>query len=141
VNFLATDKALLSCSKSVIIIGQAFEHVTAFADVLKVSDDLWMLKMTSMQSPRVDYMFLCSLFNLTCLRVILTFNSVGLQSAAENCIQVDFVAIPDSGNSHSMTEMELADFATGLADFENASASYCPCGEHVCSLAAMHVAV
>ncbi|KAL0044610.1 hypothetical protein WJX82_002675 [Trebouxia sp. C0006] len=83
VNFLAGDKALSSCSKSVTIIGQAFEHVTAFADVLK--------------------------------------------SAAENCIQVDFVAIPDSGNSCSMTEMEWADFATGLADYENASASYCPC--------------
>ncbi|DBB14886.1 TPA: hypothetical protein ACH3X3_004487 [Trebouxia sp. C0006] len=26
-----------------------------------------------------------------------------------------------------MTEMEWADFATGLADYENASASYCPC--------------
>jgi len=39
-----------------------------------------------------------------------------------------------------MTEMELADFATGLADFENAFASYCPCGEQVCSLAAMHTA-
>ena len=36
-----------------------------------------------------------------------------------------------------MTEMEWADFATGLADFENASASYCPGGEQVCSLAAM----
>ncbi len=65
---------------------------------------------------------------------------VVLQSAAENCIQVDFVAIPDSGNSCSMTEMEWADFATGLAEYENASASYCPCGEQVCSLAAMHTA-
>ena len=54
VNFLASDKALSSCSKSVIIIGQAFEHVTAFEDVLKVSDDLWMLKTISIQSPRVD---------------------------------------------------------------------------------------
>ena len=44
VKFMATDKALSSCSKSVTIIGQAFEHVTAFADVLKVSDYLWMLK-------------------------------------------------------------------------------------------------
>jgi len=68
VNFLATDKALSSCSKSVTIIGQAFEHVTAFADVLKVSDYLWMLKITSIQSPRVDYMFLCSLFDVASLR-------------------------------------------------------------------------
>ncbi|KAA6419613.1 MAG: hypothetical protein FRX49_10338 [Trebouxia sp. A1-2] len=82
-NFLATDKALSSCSKSVTIIGQAFEHVTAFADALK--------------------------------------------SAADNFIQINFVAIPDSGSSCSMTEKEFADFATGLADFENASASYCPC--------------
>ncbi|KAL0039356.1 hypothetical protein WJX79_004735 [Trebouxia sp. C0005] len=82
-NFLATDKALSSCSKSVTIIGQAFERVTAFADALK--------------------------------------------SAADNFIQVNFVAIPDIGSSCSMTEKEFADFATGLADFENASASYCPC--------------
>ena len=94
----------------------------------------------SIQSPRIDYVFMCSLFYLACLTVILTHEIVGLQSAAENCIQVDFVAIPDSGNSCSMTEMEWADFATGLADYENASASYCPCGEQVCSLAAMHTA-
>jgi len=94
----------------------------------------------SIQSLKADYKFLCSLFDVASLRVILTFKIVGVQSAAENCIQIDFVAIPDSGNSCSMTEMELADFATGLADFENASASYCPCGEHVCSRAAMHIA-
>ncbi len=95
----------------------------------------------SIQSPRIDYVFMCSLFYLACSTVILTLEIVGLQSAAENCIQVDFVAIPDSGNSCSMTEMEWADFATGLADYENASASYCPCGEQVCSLAAMHTAI
>lgn len=61
-NFLATDKALSSCSKSVTIIGQAFEHVTAFADALKVSDYLGMLVITSIQSPSVDYMFMYSLF-------------------------------------------------------------------------------
>ena len=64
VNFLATDKALSSCSKSVTIVGQAFEHVTAFADALKVSNHSWMLKMTSIQSSRVNYMFLCSLFDV-----------------------------------------------------------------------------
>ncbi len=134
-NFLAGDKALSSCSKSVTIIGQAFEHVTAFADVLKVSDYLWMLKRNPSRVPGFN---ICSC--VASLRAILTFKIAVLQSAAENCIQVDFVAIPDSGNSCSMTEMEWADFATGLADYENASASYCPCGEQVCSLAAMHTA-
>ena len=57
--------------------------------------------------------------------------SVYVQSAAEHCIQIDFVAIADGGEG-SMTELDLANFATGLADHENASASYCPCGEYVC---------
>ncbi len=50
-NFMATDKALSSCSKSVTIIGQAFEQVTAFADVLKVSDYLWVLKRNPSRVP------------------------------------------------------------------------------------------
>lgn len=55
--------------------------------------------------------------------------SVYLQVAAEHCIQIDFVAIADGGEG-SMSELDLANFATGLADHENASASYCPCGEY-----------
>lgn len=37
VDFLATDKALASCSKVVTVFGQAFHQVDAFSDVLKVS--------------------------------------------------------------------------------------------------------
>ena len=33
-----------------------------------------------------------------------------------------------------MSELDLANFATGLADHENASASYCPCGKYMCIL-------
>ncbi|KAL3135582.1 hypothetical protein ABBQ38_006062 [Trebouxia sp. C0009 RCD-2024] len=52
-----------------------------------------------------------------------------LQYAADKCIQIDFVAIAASclDEHPAATEVDLASFATGLTDFDNASATYCPC--------------
>ena len=50
--------------------------------------------------------------------------------AAVKGIQIDFVAIAGSQveAAKSVTELDLASFATGLAEHENTSATYCPCG-------------
>ncbi|KAL3158753.1 hypothetical protein ABBQ32_011481 [Trebouxia sp. C0010 RCD-2024] len=52
-----------------------------------------------------------------------------LQYAADKCIQINFVAIAAScvDEQPAATEMNLANFATGLTEFDNASATYCPC--------------
>lgn len=54
------------------------------------------------------------------------------QYAADKCIQIDFVAIAASclDEHPAATEVDLASFATGLTDFDNASATYCPCGKN-----------
>ena len=56
-----------------------------------------------------------------------------MQYAAGKGIQIKFVAIANSEieGGRSLTEVDLADFATGLVEFENASASYCPCGKYL----------
>ena len=126
VDFLATNAAAASCSgKTVTIVGQAFQHVDAYASVLKVRNALkascsctWLLnkKMTAVHVTHCVTALAC------------------LQFAAQKGIHISFVAIAYSqvDGKPPMTEVDLADFTTGLADFENASASYCPCGKCLC---------
>ncbi|KAL3158749.1 hypothetical protein ABBQ32_011477 [Trebouxia sp. C0010 RCD-2024] len=55
-----------------------------------------------------------------------------LQYAADVCIQTDFVATAASclDEQPAATKMDLASFATGLTDFDSASATYCSCGKN-----------
>lgn len=70
--------------------------------------------------------------HLRVLAQVLTLHDC-LQYAADKCIQVNFVAIGNSSldGASAATELDLASFTAGLAEFENASAAYYPCGKHL----------
>ena len=124
VEFMATDKALAGLSKSLTIYGQAFNSIATFASVLQVNC-MTLLK-------HIAICLCCILILSTCfyLKCKLSTDNC-LQCAADRCIQISFVAIAATwlDGQPAATEMDLASFASGLIDFENASAVYCPCGK------------
>lgn len=119
---MATDKTLAKSTKSLTIIGQAFQHAEPFAKVLQVR---WLSCFSIGRAQATQHASTLSICTpLTTMPY--------LQYAAEKCIQIHFVAIAQNtpeDTAHS--EANLATFAAELSEFESASASYCPCGERV----------